>query len=491
MSKVLRFVFLFLSVLPFAGCKDDDGVGVSVQPDEDVLHTCSNRVNVATESVLSDSVLSKYDYFLLGRYRDERFGETTAEFVTQLDARIGGVSVPDTTIVSSSSASSGILKTLLTSIDSLYGDITAINNPSEPVLDSVQFYLQYSSDFFGDSVSLQAVSVYELNNSLTERRTFTTEKAEKYCDKSLPLGSLSYQVQNRRSLAIPLSMDFGKRLMSVYANGSTIKNQSQFNELFKGIYVSHSFNQGAVVQVTVAGVQLFYHYDADITTSYDGEIVTVKASEVKSADGSVLNPLVASVFLSANKSVKRVNIVQQDDLHALVPTLNKSGNTYTYTPAGLYTAVNIDFAAMMDSIRMTGDTSKVMFNSAKLILHRNNLDWNTSLKSSTFLLLIGKDEVTDFFYNNGQPDGVSSFVTSIDTSKNTYTFNITAPLQNKMRGGVSTFSDDLVLVPVIRQSESDNYYYRQQLWLTATSFYSATAEKDSLRPRLDIVYTRR
>lgn len=140
---------------------------------------------------------------------------------------------------------------------------------------------------------------------------------------------------------------------------------------------------------------------------------------------------------------------------------------------------------------MTGDTSKVMFNSAKLILHRNNLDWNTSLKSSTFLLLIGKDEVTDFFYNNGQPDGVSSFVTSIDTSKNTYTFNITAPLQNKMRGGVSTFSDDLVLVPVIRQSESDNYYYRQQLWLTATSFYSATAEKDSLRPRLDIVYTRR
>ncbi len=490
MGKRICFSFCVLSLLFLVGCQDDEGVGMSIQPDEDVLHTYSNMVNVETSSVVSDSVLSKYDYFILGRYRDEKFGESAAEFMTQLDARVGGVSVPDTVVAESSSSTVGILNTLLTSIDSNYGDITSISQPSDVEVDSVRFYLQYTDDFFGDSAALQAISVYELNQPLKESKTFTNANVSDYCDKSLLLGTKSYQIQNKRTLTINLDKTLGERLLDVYKDGSSISNQSDFNEYFKGVYVSHTFNQGTVMQISVAGIQIFYHYDALISTTYNGKDTMVRASSF----GKDLNPLVSSVFLSANKSVKRVNVVTQSDLSSVVNTFNEGEYTFTYTPAGLYTSVDIPMEVLRDSIETISgekDASRIMFNSAKLIFQRTSLNWKTDIKASSYLLLISKSKVIDFFYNNSQPDGYSSFVTSIDTTYNTYTFNITAPLQNKYRGMGTTFGDDMVLVPVVRSSESSNYYYRQQLWMTATMLYNQNSFSEALRPRLDVVYTKR
>lgn len=493
MLKVLKYLSVALIGATLWGCDDEEGVGSSIQPAEDVLCAYSNRLDVETSSILSDTVLSKYENLLLGRYVDPKFGESVVEFFTQLDARVGALNVPETVVVNSSSSSAGILNTLLTDIDSRYGEIEEIVDASDVVVDSTQFYLAYSSDFFGDSIALQSFSVYELNESLKEMKAFTNESVKNYCDKSKLLGSLSFQIQNKRELRIPLDNEVGERILSAYQKGTKVSTQQEFNELFKGVYVNHSFNQGTVLQVTVSGIQVFYHFDAKIKTTFNGESVTVRASEVKTKDGKLLNPLVSSVFLSANKTVKRVNMVQQEDLENLLPSLNESPYTYTYTPAGLYTSVHIPFDALMDSVAMNApDKNKVFFNSAKLIFHRKELDWNTKLKSSAYLMLIDRSRVVDFFYNNEQPDGVSSFIAAIDTSANAYIFNITAPIQNKMRGSSETYGEDLVLVPVVRRvDENDNYYYRQQLWLTSTMLCSPTHKVNNVRPRLDVVYTRR
>lgn len=485
------FFVAFASVL-LTSCEDDEGVGSSIQPEEDVLRSYSNMVSLDSKSVLADSVLSKYSYFLLGRYRDGRFGEMTAEFLTHVDARIGGVVVPDTAVVSSSSASTGILETLLSDINPSYGDILSISSPSDVVVDSTRFYMEFTDNFFGDSTALQAITVYELNNPLPDGRLCTNTKVADYCDKSLQLGRLSYQLQNRRKITIPLKNDLGERILSAYKEGTSVSSQKEFEELFKGFYVSHSFNEGSILQISVAGVQVFYHYDAQIHTTYEGRDTIVLASEVTTDKGVKLNPLVSSIFLSANKSVKQVNVITQEEVASLLPSLNESDYTCTYTPLGLYTAVEIPFDALRDSLKTTGeDSMRVMFNSAKLIFHRKKDDANSKVKASAFLMLIEKDKVLDFFYNNRQPDGISSFVASVDTAGNTYTFNVTAPLQNKFKGVGETFGDDLVLVPVLRSSEDGNYYYRQQLWMTTTLLYNPLCEDEALRPRLDLVYTRR
>ncbi|MBP5423287.1 MAG: DUF4270 domain-containing protein [Paludibacteraceae bacterium] len=489
MIRIIKYFFVLVALSAIGSCKDDDeSVGLLVQPEEDVLQTYSNKVDVSSTSILSDSVLSRYDYFLLGRYRDTKFGETTAEYVSQLDGRIGGINIPDVKVVESNSAMSGILNTLLTDIDPLYGNILAISEPKDVVVDSTVFYISYSDYFFGDSLALQALSVYELTGDLKDQKYLTNAQLSDFCDKSKKLGQVSYQIQNKRKIIVPLDNEVGERLVKAYQEG--ISSQDEFNKIFKGVYVSHSFNQGTVMMVTVSGVQVYYHYDAKIATTYNGRDTVVMGSNVKTSDGTLVNPLVSSFFLSTNKSVKRVNMIRQDNLEDMLPTLNTSDYSYAYTPAGFYTSVSIPFNTVVDSIKnYAQDTSKVMFNSAKLIFHRRELDWKSSLKTNAYLMLIEKSKVIDFFYKNEQPDGLSSFVAKIDTARNTYTFNITAPLQNKLRGNSRTFGDDLVLVPVALTVENGVYFYRQQLWLTATQLFSSAAQVDSLRPRLDLVYT--
>ena len=106
------------------------------------------------------------------------------------------------------------------------------------------------------------------------------------------------------------------------------------------------------------------------------------------------------------------------------------------------------------------------------------------------MLLIDKKEVESFFYENKQPDGITSFVSSMDTTAKAYIFNITAATQEKIFGG-GAYGDDLVLVPVVKTAVNGNIYYRQQLWLTTALLYGDNVLNKEKRPRLDMVYTKR
>ena len=107
-----RIIVLCVCAL-LVGCSDEDGVGSIIQPEEDFLHSYSNGLEVGTSTIKSDSVLSKSESLLLGRYVDAKFGEIKAEFLTQLDARLGGgIVLPDTTVVAANSGMSGILNSM-------------------------------------------------------------------------------------------------------------------------------------------------------------------------------------------------------------------------------------------------------------------------------------------------------------------------------------------------------------------------------------------
>ena len=113
----------------FVGCSDEEGVGSIIQPEEDFLHSYSNGLGIETSTVESGSVLSKSDNFLLGRYKDQKFGEVKAEFLTQLDARLGaGLVLPDINVVSANSGKAGILDTLLKALDKKFGLMKSIKD---------------------------------------------------------------------------------------------------------------------------------------------------------------------------------------------------------------------------------------------------------------------------------------------------------------------------------------------------------------------------
>ena len=187
-----------LTGILMSSCEDDNATGSSIQPEEDLLKAYHNHINIETKSIVTDSVISKADFLLFGKYSDEYFGEITAEYMTQMDARTGGILLPDTTIVSYSSATTGILNTILQDLDSQYGKITEVSNPRNFTIDSTIYLMQYASGFWGDSTSLQSLKVYELNKEMNQPKYYTNVNPADYCDQSILLGETNYQIQNKR-----------------------------------------------------------------------------------------------------------------------------------------------------------------------------------------------------------------------------------------------------------------------------------------------------
>jgi hypothetical protein len=495
----MKFKSIFFALIPilfFTACKDNDQVGSSIQPDGDLLKVNSNRIDVESSSLLVDYALSKSSHLFFGRYIDDEFGQMQVEFMSQIDSRLGfnGLTIPDTTVASRASGASGIPANILTQIDSNYGPITKISSPKNVRADSVFFVIAYSNEFFGDSTALQSVDVYALNKTLEPsfaRQYFTNTDVSEFCKKDTLLGSSMYRVRDGREIRVKLNNDFGERLAKVYQKGSNIDRQAQFNEFFKGVYVSHSFNGECIVKVEAAGIMLYYSYDADITTTYNGVEVTVNSASLS------VNPLVSSVFLSANRAVERVNLINQVDLKEKFPSLQNRDVTYTYTPAGMYTAVNIPFQTMVDLIKAsdsttTVDTDKIMFNSARLTLYTKKFDrepWR-SATPNPYMLLLHQDSVVPFFHKNKSPDGMSSFVAAYNSTTESYTFDVTRAVQKKLSGQEVPFSENMVLVPIALEQSDGVNFYRQELWVTTTMLYGSKSTDVTKQPRLDMVYTR-
>ena len=492
--KCLAMMLAACAMWP-AACTDDEGedVGSQVQPENDRLQAFSNMVEVSTNTVMVDSALGKAELLYLGQYTDSHFGVTQAEFLTQLDARIGGVNLPDTT-VSTSSATQGISNTLLTAIDSSYGNILSIKNARAFTVDSAFFLVRYSDDFLGDSTALQGVKVYELSQDLKDnQRYFTNIDVTAYCDKKNLLGSLPYVVAGKRDLMIPFDVKYAQKIASVYTKKgeySGIKSQADFNKNFKGFYISHSFNEGAIVQVTVCGLLIYYHYQADLETTLrsDGSAVTVKTESLKT------NPLATSVFLSANHAVERAYSVSHPGADRYMePLLKDKSSSYSFVPGGMYTAVDVPFETVVDSISSkVKDTSKVMMNSALLYIYAQNLNWATKLKKSPnqYMLLVQKDKVADFFYSNSRPNGRNSFVGVYDSTLHAYSFDLSYAVQKRIKGDTSLLKT-MVAVPIYLTTSDNISYYHQQLWPTGVWFYGTECSDRKMRPRLDLVYTLR
>lgn len=490
------------ALLLLSGCKDDGQVGSIIQPEEDLLHAYSATTGLSTASVLVDSTLSKADALYLGEYSDPVFGTTKVEFLTQIDSRIDGLLFPNTTVVTSKSTISGILDSLLVGVDPKFGKIISISSPTNVKVDSAFFEMNYGTTFFGDSTALQAVEVYALNRGLGKSRLYYTDASvSDFCDKDTMLGSLSYQIQNSRQIRVPLRSDYIDRLVGVYASGSGVKTQDQFDRQFKGLYVSHSFNGGGIIGLSSAGFHIFYTYDAMVKTTYDGRDTVVNTSLIRDAKGERLSVLATDLFLSANKSVSRVNIVNHDGLPERFSALGGDGGfSYIFAPAGIYTTVGVDVQSVKDSVLSKegiADLSKVMFNSARLKIWAKDLGWKTDLRKSPypFLLMLRRDSVVPFFAKNKVPDGETSFLAALDTAASAYAFDVTRALQMEIKG-VPMIDGEMVIVPVNRNVadmayNSYVYTYSQVFTTSAACFYNADSEKEEVRPRLDFVFTRR
>ena len=129
--------------------------------------------------------------------------------------------------------------------------------------------------------------------------------------------------------------------------------------------------------------------------------------------------------------------------------------TYLKTPAGIFTEVTLP----VDEIKKGHENDTIT--SAKVVFHKMNDKSELSdviLKDPVYLLMVEKDSLEQFFENHKVPSSPTSYLTTLSTTYNSYTFSNISGLVNylykkKLAGGAN-YADEhpnwnkVVLVPV-------------------------------------------
>ncbi|HLO91495.1 MAG TPA: DUF4270 domain-containing protein, partial [Lentimicrobium sp.] len=214
-SILIRFVLLIsLTALIWSCKKEPDLLGLDLIPEGDLLnHEYIDTVTIEAITIKEDTLKTKnLAISMLGSINDSVFGRTTTSIYTRFV-------LPSNKVVFGNSA----------------------------VVDSIFLSLPYKG-IYGDSLAVQHVRIYELNDSIIAT-TFTKPNSY-YQFSTLPVGSEligestfvpnledSVYINNNKTvplMKIPLSLDFANRIVTLK---DTLTN-TIFKNNFKGLFIT-------------------------------------------------------------------------------------------------------------------------------------------------------------------------------------------------------------------------------------------------------------
>ena len=141
-----KYVWVALLALTFFGCDDNTGtIGWDMLPDSDQnINGRYTTYELTTNSDLSGPVFAKTSVGYVGKFTDKEFGEYEASFLAQLNSP-DGISFPS--VYDPETNPKGVMAG-----DSIH---------------TAELILYYKS-YFGDSINPCRMTVYELDENLTQ-----------------------------------------------------------------------------------------------------------------------------------------------------------------------------------------------------------------------------------------------------------------------------------------------------------------------------------
>lgn len=398
MKRAPLYLLTILAALTFGACDDDTAtIGSSIVPEKDKMTVDTLTLYAKSKSVMvNDSILANTSNVYLGRYTDPETGTIfSSDFIAQFNC-VENYGFPS---------------------DGVLGDSAT----------KVELKLFYTS-YFGDSLNTMKCEVFELDNTLQEGENYYTNidptqfydsskepiATKSYCalDKSIP-DSIKLDDSYTTNITIKLPNSIGKHFIDKYyetnENGDSIgkinfSNSEEFiNNVFKGVYVRSSQGDGTVMYISMARLNVTFEYYINSSSGEKDSIVSGVAT------------------FSSTKEVLQVNRFNNENLK---PLADDNSCTYLKTPAGLFTEVELP----IKEIKEQTDT----LNSVRIIFTRYNQENSSKFGYSTptYLLMVRKSEMFDFFSKNKLSDNITSFVTSFDSSSNEYTYSNISRLIN-------------------------------------------------------------
>lgn len=247
-----RIVFAFSLIVLLASCQNEDSLGLDVQPPSDLLDVqYTDTISLVAYTLIEDSLRTdETSQNLVGFYWDPQFGPAKAEFCSQIRLSSNNVNF----------GSGAEIDSIVLGLDyySIYG-----NSKQDGYM--TLYVHELIGDLFPDSSYYSNEVIHK--GELIGYKSFTPHIYDSV---------LVNNVYKAPHLRIPLSLNFGKRLMDASSQGY-LSDNTAFLNYFKGICVSSASpaSGGSILSFELLSalscVTLYYHNDND-TLSYVFEI---------------------------------------------------------------------------------------------------------------------------------------------------------------------------------------------------------------------------
>lgn len=470
-SSWLVFFVCVLGLFAMGSCTDDSNVGSSILSPDDEIVVKSDTFGVYSSLGACAAMNMTPDSFLLGEC-DTHFGTIKADILTQL-ACPEGFAYPDTLVMA------GV--------------------PIATVLevDSVCLYLHYRN-CYGDGQSPLGITIHELDRQgLKDNQKYESDLSlSDYCslDQSTMIvensaiivpaapSDSAYSTEMEAyipTIRIKLSDAFAQRFFRI----KSFPSQEQFNNEFKGLYISTDFGGSNVLYINDISMTVFYRIKVADTTLYDAKSFYV------------------------NEEVRQVNRYVYPNREQVLGQLSEVSDTnFIVSPANIYTRLSIRMDSILDKINhgLDGaDAYRVYVNRANLKVDVLYSDSATSRPRDTwsspasYMMLIKESHLDEFLSKNVAPADsvaiVASLSLDVDSMSNvsySYIYDLSSLLTSQLRKGADVEEVQFALLPVAVETNSSTgkiSSVKQQQTISATYIRSASNTIDPMN--IEVVYS--
>jgi len=402
------------------------------------ISSCEDETSVIGGSLVTDEVSISVD---------SSFTVTGApEYLSEFDARSGNLLLGSLKCPEYGELKSSFVARLMPAVSLDVADsITALD------VDSMKIKFSYRRNAFtGDSLAPMQLKVYQLTKQIPSDISSSFNPTG-YFNPSAPLGVKNYAAtalgmrdslflnDSYGHIAVKLPLQLGRDIFSAYrTNPSIFQWPQEFAKYFPGIYVESSFGSGCVLNITVAEIATYYHYNIKKAEIVDGVSHTV---DVVTTDSVTL--------LSTAPETLSSNILRFTP-SASIKSLADSGIPIVSAPVGYVTKIKFPAQQILDKY-WSSDFNLAVINNLVFSVPATTINNDYGILPPPYLLMVKSSELHDFFAQNKVPDSKTSFWGSYDSDAGIYTFSTMRQyIVDLMLAGKSVAAEDeeFTIVPV-------------------------------------------
>jgi len=481
------------AAMAISSCDEDTlTIGNSLTNEGDKLNMVAEVFPyVTTQTLVADSVLTSSPTCYLGNVKDpETEAEVKSEFTTQFhvleDLYVSPKEYLHKDAAGEAIADSCDLILYLNSPFKSTGSLSAmklrIRELGKPVNEMQLFY----SDYDPDSLLRKDANALDVSHMFTFTNFTDADSARSksgYLNNiRIPLNK-AYTSTDGKTYSNYGTYILRRVMKYLYEGNKKMPNSYVFaREVCPGFYFEITDGQGFHSAVTNVGLRSFY-YVTRPDTAYS-----------------------ASITLAGTKEVLQT-IKVTNDKQALTDLAKSDEQTYLKSPAGLFTEVTlpIDSIFLRKNPTTGADHQGDSILSAKLTFQRlnNKKADSRSFDASKNVLMVMKDSLISYFEKGNVPDSKLSYLTTFNSSYNTYSFsnisNLVTSLWNMKQKGLKNDPNwvanhpnwnKVVLVPVTYTTTSTSttpVSVSHDMSLTSTRLKRGTASNPI---EMNVVYAK-